>query len=187
MTGECEEPLDDVEEFELLPSRPSAEPFGVDDGLKFRSQMEIFDASPPTINVRPSGKSLTERIYASRLYKDKRRIQYYFSMIFFVLTKHSNCPIGLLMVNGELLPFELVLLFVLSFKSHIFTQPFPPVYICLFWSDIVTAQTTSPCNKLLNILVLRGQSGLSNASDGNVYGCKDDGDGDGSYESQWKE
>jgi hypothetical protein len=54
--------LDDVDEFELLPSRPRAEPFGVVGGVKLRSQMEIFDASPPIINVRPSGKSLTERI-----------------------------------------------------------------------------------------------------------------------------
>ncbi len=54
--------MDDVDEFELLPSRPRAEPFGVVDGVKLRSQMEIFDASPPIINVRPSGKSLTERI-----------------------------------------------------------------------------------------------------------------------------
>jgi hypothetical protein len=62
-----DEELDDVEEFELLPSRPNAVelisvPFGVVEGAKFKSQIEIFDASPPTINVRPSGKSLTDRI-----------------------------------------------------------------------------------------------------------------------------
>ncbi len=56
------EEFDDVEEFELLPSRPNAEPLGVDDEDTFKSQIEIFDASPPTINVRPSGKTLTERI-----------------------------------------------------------------------------------------------------------------------------
>jgi hypothetical protein len=56
------EEFDEVEEFELLPSRPNAEPLGVVDGLKLRSQIEIFDASPPTTNVRPSGKTLTERI-----------------------------------------------------------------------------------------------------------------------------
>jgi hypothetical protein len=37
-------------------------PFGVVEGAKLRSQIDIFDASPPTINVRPSGKSLTDRI-----------------------------------------------------------------------------------------------------------------------------
>jgi hypothetical protein len=62
-----DEELDDVEELELLPSRPNAVelisvPFGVVEGAKFKSQIEIFDASPPTINVRPSGKSLTDRI-----------------------------------------------------------------------------------------------------------------------------
>ncbi len=60
--GDVEEEFDEVEEFELLPSRPNAEPFGVVDCVKLRSQIEIFDASPPIINVRPSGKSLTERI-----------------------------------------------------------------------------------------------------------------------------
>lgn len=68
-----EEEFDDVEELELFPSRANAVelinvPLGVVDGAKFKSQMEIFDASPPTIKVRPSGKSLTDRIYASRLY-----------------------------------------------------------------------------------------------------------------------
>jgi hypothetical protein len=62
-----DEEFDDVEEFELLPSRPNAVelinvPFGVVEEAKLRSQIEIFDASPPTINVRPSGKSLTDRI-----------------------------------------------------------------------------------------------------------------------------
>lgn len=64
--------FEDVEELELLPSRANAVelinvPLGVVEGAKFKSQIEMFDASPPTINVRPSGKSLTERIYASRL------------------------------------------------------------------------------------------------------------------------
>jgi hypothetical protein len=51
MIGDVVEEFDDVEEFELLPSRPNADPFGVVDGVKLRSQIEIFDASPPTINV----------------------------------------------------------------------------------------------------------------------------------------
>ena len=62
MTGELDEDVEEVDEFEFPPSRASAEPLGVVDGVKFRSHMEIFDASPPTINVRPSGRSLTERI-----------------------------------------------------------------------------------------------------------------------------
>ncbi len=62
-----DEEFDDVDEFELLPSRPNAVelinvPFGVVDEARLRSQIEIVDASPPTINVRPSGKSLTDRI-----------------------------------------------------------------------------------------------------------------------------
>ena len=73
------EEFDDVEEFELPPSRPNPDPpvivpLGVVDGARLRSQIEIFDASPPTINVRPSGKSLTERIYASRLYNKNKNI-----------------------------------------------------------------------------------------------------------------
>ena len=67
-----DEVFDDVDEFELPPSRASAAeliavPFGVVDGATFRSQIEMFDASPPTINVRPSGSSFTDRMYASRL------------------------------------------------------------------------------------------------------------------------
>jgi len=38
ITGEVVEEFDDVEEFELLPSRPNADPFGVVDGLKLRSR-----------------------------------------------------------------------------------------------------------------------------------------------------
>ncbi len=65
--GFVDEEFDDVEEFELLPSRANAVelinvPFGVVEGAKFKSQIEIFDASPPTIKVRPSGKSFTDRI-----------------------------------------------------------------------------------------------------------------------------
>lgn len=71
--------VEDVDELELPLSRARADPpmdvpFGVVDGAKFRSHMEIFDASPPTINVRPSGNSLTERIYASRLYNEGKPI-----------------------------------------------------------------------------------------------------------------
>ena len=62
MTGDDEEEFDDMDEFELLPSRPNPDPLGVVDGARLRSQMDIFDASPPTINVRPSGRSLTERM-----------------------------------------------------------------------------------------------------------------------------
>jgi hypothetical protein len=90
ITGEVVEEFDDVEEFELLPSRPNADPFGVVDGLKLRSQMEIFDASPPTINVRPSGKSLTERMYASRLYKNKQKKIICFVLYSIFFTKQSN-------------------------------------------------------------------------------------------------
>lgn len=48
--------FDEVDELELPPSRARAVeligvPFGVVDGAIFRSQIEIFDASPPTINV----------------------------------------------------------------------------------------------------------------------------------------
>ena len=68
MRGEIvDEEFDDVEELELLRSRPNAVelinvPLGVVEGAKLRSQIDILDASPPTINVRPSGKSLTDRI-----------------------------------------------------------------------------------------------------------------------------
>ena len=62
MAGAVDDDVEEVDEFELPPSRARAEPFGVVDGFEFRSHMEILDASPPIINVRPSGRSLTERI-----------------------------------------------------------------------------------------------------------------------------
>jgi hypothetical protein len=55
--------VDEIDELELLPSRANAEPpLAITDDVELRSQIDIVDASPPTINVRPSGNSFTDRI-----------------------------------------------------------------------------------------------------------------------------
>lgn len=72
-------------------------------------------------------------------------------------TKQSNWLTGLLLPGCEM--------------SQTLTHPLPPVYTYLVGFDMVTAQTTSPCD---NVLICRACLGIPdafNASGGNGTGC----------------